>query len=297
MPIINTLDDVTPATVSVMDRTKDPRLREILTALVKHLHAFTREVRLTESEFQQGAALIAALGQQTNDRHNEVVLIAGSLGLSQLVCMMNNVKGDMQTSASLLGPFWRMNSPRVANGGSILRSDTPGEPLLMTGRVINTTGEPVAGAEVDIWQSSPAGFYENEDDSQADMNLRGKFTTDEKGQFAFRSVLPAGYPIPTTGVVGQLLDVQDRHPYRPAHVHALIYKEGYKTIFAQVYVPHDPHIDSDVQFGVTRELMGDFVRHDDPNPQQPDLPTPWWSLDHTFVIAPGEAKLPRPPIR
>lgn len=297
MPIIETLEDVTPATLSVMERTKDPRLREILVALVKHLHAFALEARLTESEFQQAAALVAALGQQTNDRHNEVVLIAGSLGLSQLICMMNNMRGDAQTSASLLGPFWRMHSPRVANGGSILRSDTNGEPLLMTGRVINTAGEPVVGAEVDIWHSSPVGLYENEDDTQADMNLRGKFTTDANGMFAFRSVLPAGYPIPTNGVVGQLLDAQDRHPYRPAHVHALIYKEGYKTIFAQVYVPHDPHIDSDVQFGVTRELMGNFARHDEPHPDQPDLATPWWSLDHVFVIEAGEAKLPRPPIR
>jgi catechol 1,2-dioxygenase len=296
MPIIETLDDVTPAALAVMQRTQDPRLREILTALVKHLHAFAREVKLTESEFHQGAALVAALGQQTNERHNEVVLIAGSLGLSQLVCMTNNVKGEMQTSASLLGPFWRMHSPKVANGGSIVRSETPGEPFLMTGKVVDTAGVPVAGAEVDIWQSSPVGRYENEDDTQADMNLRGKFTTDEDGVFAFRSVLPAGYPIPTTGVVGQLLRVQDRHPYRPAHVHALIYKDGYKTISAQVYIPHDPHIDSDVQFGVTRELMGNFVRHDEPHPEQPDMPTPWWSLDYVFVVEPGVAKLPRPPI-
>jgi catechol 1,2-dioxygenase len=297
MPIIETLDDVTPATVDVMHRTQDPRLREILVALVKHLHAFAREVKLTEGEFQQSAALVAALGQQTNERHNEVVLIAGSLGLSQLVCMMNNVKGETQTSASLLGPFWRMHSPRVANGGSILRSETPGDAFFMTGTVVDTAGAPVAGAEVDIWHSSPVGLYENEDDRQAEMNLRGKFITDENGYFAFRSVLPAGYPIPTTGVTGHLLRIQDRHPYRPAHVHALIYKDGYKTISSQVYFPADPRIDSDVQFGVTRELMGNYVRHDEPHPDQPDLPTPWWSLDHVFVVEPGDAKLPRPPIR
>jgi catechol 1,2-dioxygenase len=129
------------------------------------------------------------------------------------------------------------------------------------------------------------------------MNLRGKFTTDENGVFSFWSVLPAGYPIPTSGVVGQLLGAQDRHPYRPAHVHALIFKQGYKTISAQVYLPHDPNIDSDVQFGVTRELMGNFVRHEDLHPEKQELAAPWWSLDHDFVIEPGEAKLPRPPIR
>ena len=294
MPIIETLDDVTPAALAVMERTDDPRLREILVAFVKHLHAFAREVELTESEFQRAAALVAALGQQSNDRHNEVVLMAGSLGLSQLVCMMNNSQGDIQTSASLLGPFWRMYSPPTENGGSIVRSDTPGAPLLVTGRVVDPEGRPVAGAEVDIWHSSPVGLYENQDDAQADMNLRGKFHTDEEGVFRFRSVVPAGYPIPTNGVVGQLLERQSRHPFRPAHLHALIFKEGYKTISAQIYVPDDPHIDTDVQFGVTRALMGNFVRHDDP---RPDLPAPWWSLDHVFVIAPGEAKLPRPPIR
>ncbi|HKX79033.1 MAG TPA: dioxygenase [Novosphingobium sp.] len=294
MPIIETLDDVTPATLSVMERTRDPRLREILISLVKHLHAFAREVRLTEDEFQRGGKLVAALGQQSNDRHNEVVLIAGSLGLSQLVCMMNNAPGDIQTSASLLGPFWRMHSPSTANGESILRSQTPGPPLVFTGRVVDTAGRPVAGAEVDIWHSSPVGLYENQDDEQADMNLRGKFRTDEEGYFSFRSVVPAGYPIPTNGVVGQLLEEQSRHPFRPAHLHALIFKEGYKTISAQIYVPDDPHIDTDVQFGVTRALMGDFVRHDEPHD---DVPSPWWSLDHVFVIAPGEAKLPIPPIR
>lgn len=297
MPIIENLDDVTPAVLSVMERTTEPRLREILVALARHLHAFAREVKLTESEFQRGAALLAALGQQTNDRHNEVVLMAGSLGLSQLVCMMNNTQGEMPTSASLLGPFWRMNSPRTANGESILRSPTAGAPLLVTARVVDTKGAPVAAAEVDVWHSSPVGLYENQDDAQADMNLRGKFTTDRDGSFAFRSVLPAGYPIPTTGVVGQLLAAQNRHPFRPAHLHALIFKQGYKTISAQIYVPDDPHINTDVQFGVTRRLMGNFVRHPEPHPERSDLPAPWWSLHHVFVIEPGEAKLPRPPIR
>jgi catechol 1,2-dioxygenase len=295
MPVIGSLDEVTPATLSVMERTGDPRLREILVALVKHLHAFAREVALTESEFQRGAELIARLGQQSNDRHNEVVLMAGSLGLSQLVCMMNNRHGE--TAASLLGPFWRMHSPRAENGSSIVRSETPGEPFFMTGRVVDTAGVQVAGAEVDIWHSSTSGFYENEDDSQADMNLRGKFTTDDDGTFAFRSILPAGYPVPTSGVVGQLLEAQGRHPYRPAHVHALIYKEGYKTISAQVYFPGDPHIETDVQFGVTRALMGNFVRHKEPHPNDPTVASPWWTLDHEFVVEPGAARLPRPPIR
>ncbi len=297
MPIIDSLEDVTPAVLTVMERTKNPRLREILIALVTHIHAFARDIKLTENELQQAAALIIELGQQSNDRHNEAVLMAGSIGLSQLVCMMNNMKAGTQTSASLLGPFWRMNSPRMVSGESILRSETVGEPLVMTGRVVDIDGNAVADAEVDIWHSSPRGFYENEDDNQADMNLRGKFTTDADGAFSFRSVMPAGYPIPVTGLVGRLLEAQDRHPFRPAHVHALIYKSGYKTIFAQVYVPHDPHIETDVQFGVTKALIGDFIRHDVSHPDDPTLSAPWWSLEQLFIIEPGEAKLPRPPIR
>lgn len=297
MPIIESIDDVTPATVAVMERTADPRLREIMVSLVKHLHAFAREVKLTETEFRQGSALLVDMGQQTNDRHNEVVLMAGSLGLSQLVCMMNNIHGEIPTTASLLGPFWRLHSPVTPNGASIVRSETPGPPLVMTGRVVDTDGNPVADAEVDVWHSSPVGLYENQDDNQADMNLRGKFRTDADGRFGFTSVLPAGYPIPVDGVVGKLLEVQSRHPYRPAHLHALIFKDGYKTIPAQIYFPGDPHIDTDVQFGVTRNLMGDYVEHQEPNPDHPEMPAPWWSLDQTFVIEPGEAKLPKPPIR
>ena len=296
--IIKNIDDVTPAVLNVMQRTEDPRLREILVALVKHLHGFAREVALTESEFQKGAVLAARLGQLTSDTHNEVVLMCGSLGLSQLICMMNNgTDTPKANSASLLGPFWRLNSPSTENGASIVRSETPGAPLFFSGQVVDISGEPVPDAEVDIWHSSPTGFYENQDSRQVDMNLRGKFTTDAKGRFAFRSVRPAGYPIPVNGVVGELLTAQGRHPYRPAHIHALIFKPGYKTIAAQVYDPEDPYYDSDVQFGVTASLTGAFIRHDESHPNLPDMSRPWFSVDHRFTIEPGEAKLPRPPIR
>ena len=164
----------------------------------------------------------------------------------------NGDQGNTETAQSLLGPFWRLNSPRVENGGSIVRSETPGAALFVTGRVVDHAGNPVAGAEVDVWHASPVGLYENQDPEQAEMNLRGKFTTDADGRFAFRSVMMVGYPIPTDGVVGRLLKAQGRHPYRPAHLHALIFKPGFKVLISQVYDPADPHIDSDVQFGVTR---------------------------------------------
>ncbi|ACL62712.1 dioxygenase [Methylobacterium nodulans] len=290
--------DVTPAVLEVMARTRDPRLREIMISLVTHLHGFIRDVRLTEAEFREATAILNEIGALASDTHNEFVLMAGSLGVSSLVCLLNNGDhGNTETSQSLLGPFWRLNAPRVENGGTIVRSDTPGDPLFVNARVIDGQGRPIAGAEVDVWHASPVGLYENQDPEQAEMNLRGKFTTDAEGRFWFRSVMMVGYPIPTDGVVGRLLKAQDRHPMRPAHLHALIFKPGFKVLISQVYDPNDPHIDSDVQFGVTKALLGDFVRHDAPHPSVTDVPAPWYSLDYAYVMEAGEAVLPRPPIK
>lgn len=296
--IIEREQDVTAAVLNVMEQTASPRLREILVSLVGHLHAFVRDVRLTEDEFRAAAAVINRIGQLSTDTHNEAVLMAGSLGVSSLVCLLNNGnKGQTETSQSLLGPFWRLNSPRTPNGGSIVRSETPGQPLVVKGRVLDQAGAPVAGAEVDVWHASPVGLYENQDPEQAEMNLRGKFMTDDDGRFWFTTVKMVGYPIPTDGVVGELLDVQGRHPYRPAHLHALIFKPGFKVLISQVYDPSDPHIDSDVQFGVTQALLGDFVRHDEPHPAHGEIGAPWYSLDYVYVMEPGDAVLPRPPIK
>ena len=290
--------DVTAAALAVMERTSDPRLRQIMVSLVKHLHGFIRDVRLTEAEFRDAAAILAEMGKLTTDTHHEVVLMAGSLGVSSLVCLLNNGdQGNTETDQSLLGPFWRLNSPPVENGGSIIRSETPGAPLFVGGRVVDKDGGPVAGAEVDVWHASPVGLYENQDPEQADMNLRGKLTTDRDGRFAFRSVMMVGYPIPTDGVVGRLLKAQGRHPFRPAHLHALIFKPGFKVLISQVYDPSDPHLESDVQFGVTKALIGNFVRHDTPHPTVSGVAAPWYSLDHVYRLEAGETVLPRPPIK
>ena len=183
------------------------------------------------------------------------------------------------------------------NGGSIVRSDTPGEPLFVSARVIDLEGRPVAGAEVDIWHSSPVGLYEQQDPGQAHMNLRGKLTTNDDGRFWFRSVMMSGYPIPSDGVVGRLLAAQKRHPMRPAHLHALIVKPGFKTLISQVYDSEDPHVEDDVQFGVTRATIGEFARHDGPHPTASDVEGSWRSLDYTYVLEPGVSALPKPPIK
>ena len=296
--IIEGPDQVTPAVLAEIERAPNPRFREIMTALVKHLHAFIREAKLTEEEFHQACAYINAIGQSSNAFHNEAVLMSGSLGVSTLVCLLNNGNsGATETTANLLGPFWRTDSPRTESGGSIVRSPTPGPELFCNIQVKDRDGKPVVDAEVDVWQSSTEGLYENQDPTQADMNLRGKFTTDADGGFSLRSVMFVGYPIPTNGVVGRLLKAQSRHPYRPAHLHALIFKPGFKVLISQVYDPADPNIESDTQFGVTRALLGKFVRHDEPHPSARNVTAPWYSLDHVYRLETGEAVLPRPPIK
>jgi hydroxyquinol 1,2-dioxygenase len=295
--ILETEQDVTKAVLAELARAKNPRFREIMSAFVRHLHDFAREVKLSEEEFREGIAYLVALGQRTNESHNEAVLMSGSLGFSQLIVMLNNgPQGGGDTDASLLGPFWRMHSPVTENGGSIVRSPTPGEPLFVNAWFKDRAGAPVAGAEVDVWHSSTEGFYENQDPAQADMNLRGKFFTDADGRIAFRSIKPAGYPIPIDGPTGDLLRAQGRHNMRPAHLHFLASKEGFKTLISQIYVNDDKFLDSDVQFGVTRHLVGDYVRHENDAAPAADVGGTWYSLEHTFVMEPGVSKLPKPPI-
>jgi catechol 1,2-dioxygenase len=295
--IIEKQEDVTAAVLGELQRAPDRRFKEIMCALVRHLHGFAREVRLTEEELRAAAGYVVALGKHTSEAHNEAILMAGSLGLSSLVCLLNNGdNGQTETDASLLGPFWRTNSPATANGASIVRSPTPGPSLFVDAWFRDRQGRAIAGAEVDVWHSSPEGFYENQDPAQADMNLRGKFTTDRDGHIGFRSVKPAGYPIPVDGPVGLLLRAQGRHNMRPAHLHFLAAKPGFKTLISQVYVNDDPYLDTDAQFGVTRHLVGSYVRHDGAAAPAPDVEGPWYSLEHTFVMEAGESKLPKAPI-
>ena len=160
--IITTEKDVTPAVLAELERAPDPRFKEVMSAFIRHLHDFAREVKLTEEEFQAAAAYVAALGRKTTETHNEVVLMSGTLGFSQLICLLNNGQGgEVETDANLLGPFWRPNSPRMENGASIVRSPTPGPALFVRAWFRDRSNKPVEGAEVEVWHSSPEGFYEN----------------------------------------------------------------------------------------------------------------------------------------
>jgi protocatechuate 3,4-dioxygenase beta subunit len=295
--IIDSESQVTDAVFEAMERSPSARLTDIMKALVRHAHAFAREVQLSEEEFDVGIDFLNRIGKSTHDAHNEGILFSDAIGFSTLVCLLNNGKnGATETAAALLGPFWRMNSPKTANGGSIVRSQTPGPVLFANCRITDANGNPLQGVEVDVWQASPVGLYENQDSGQADMNLRGKFVTDRDGRFWFRSVKPAGYPVPTDGPVGDLLRAQLRHPFRPAHLHFLAFKQGFKTLITQVFVDEDERLETDVVFGVTSHLVGQYRRHDEPAPAS-DVTGSWYSLDYDFVMEVGVAKLPTPPIK
>jgi len=273
--------------LDAMRHTPDPRLRTVMEAVTRHLHALVQEVKLTEEEFEQALEFIVAIGQATGETKNEVVLAADILGVSTVVALQNNQDPQGESPAALLGPFWRANAPACVQGENIARSGTPGTPLEVTGTVRDREGRPVEGATVDVWQASPVGLYENQDPSQENMNLRGRFATDAEGRFHFRSVRPAGYPVPTDGPCGVLLRAQKRHPNRPAHLHFMVSKPGHKVLITQVFADDDENLESDPTFGVTRRLIGRFALAPDGKSA---------SLHHDFELEPGEMKFPRPPI-
>lgn len=295
--IVDDEQSLTPIVEAAMSRTPDPRLKEVMAALVRHSHAFLREVKLTPEEFEKGIEFFASVGQATNDNNNETVLFSDVLGISTLVTLLNTVDDSIRTPGALLGPFYRANSPKLADGANIACEGSPGDPLFVTARVSDSHGKPVVNAAVDVWQASPAGFYENQDPTQPDMNLRGRFHTDAEGVFLFRSVRPAGYPVPTDGPVGALLAAQRRHPYRPAHLHFVVIAEGYDTLISQVFVDQAEYLESDVVFGVLRELVGRFVRHDKGPAPAADVSGLYYTVEYNFVLAEGTPTYPTPPIK
>jgi protocatechuate 3,4-dioxygenase beta subunit len=244
--------------------TPDPRLKQVLTSLVHHLHAFVKEVELTEEEWGAAIGFLTRTGQMSDDVRQEFILLSDVLGVSMLVETINHRTGGTSTESTVLGPFHMVESPARELGADI-NLDGKGEPCLISGRVTGPDGEPLAGALVDVWQANEDGFYDvQQPELQPERNLRGLFTTDEQGRYWFRSIVPRYYPIPDDGPVGDLLAATGRHPNRPAHVHFIVTAPGHRPVTTHVFVDTSPYLDSDAVFGVKDSLVREFPEVDDP---------------------------------
>ena len=292
-----TPESILPLVIQAMSRTPDVRLRELMASLTSHLHAFILETQVTEEEFERAVKFLIDIGQATGEKTNEVILAADLLGVSSLVAVLNNpayqpdahAQDEAASHAALLGPFWRANAPVCQSGDSIARGNTQGVPLEVRGVVYDKHGKPLANATVDVWHASPVGLYENQDDAQENMNLRGRFKTDAQGAYFFKTVRPAGYPVPTNGPCGDLLRAQLRHPNRPAHLHFMVSTPGHKVLITQVFADGDENLTSDPVFGVTAPLVGNFEERTVNGQRQA-------SLTHDFHLVEGEMTFPHPPI-
>lgn len=281
---------ITDAVIETFADTPNPRLKEIMTSLVKHLHAFIREVDLTEQEWFAGIQFLTATGQKCAERRQEFILLSDTLGASSLKDLLNNRKPEGMTEWSILGPFYRTGSQELPLGANIAEG-VAGEPVIMSGRVLSPEGNPLAGARLDIWQSDSEGFYDLQKmDSIRDanrMSLRGHFRTNANGEYFFRTIKPSFYPVPDDGPVGHMLHATGRHPYRPAHIHFKISADGYKDLTTELYINGDPYLDSDVVFGVRSSLIIDLEKHEAAEDGAGENVTaPFYTGHYDFVLEP-----------
>ena len=274
------------ATTAVIDSfadTPNPRLREILACLLPHLHDFVREARLTTAEWESAIRFLTATGQKCDDTRQEFILLSDVLGVSMLVETINGQ--DVGTESTVLGPFHVMQSPERADGASI---DLMGGavPCVVTGRVLDPDGTPLADAAVDVWQCTEDGFYDvQQPDLQPPGNGRGLFHTDAEGRFTFRTVVPSHYPIPVDGPVGALLAATRRHPFRPAHVHFIVDAEQHTPLTTHIFVADGPYLDSDAVFAVKKSLITAFVEVTDPaRAEQHGVTAPYRFAEIDFVV-------------
>lgn len=263
--------------------TPDPRLKQVITSLVRHLHSFVKDVELTESEWAEAIGFLTRTGQLCDEVRQEFILLSDVLGVSMLVETINHRSGGSATESTVLGPFHVVDSP-PRDLGDTIALDGKGTPCLVSGQVTGPDGEPLAGAGVDVWQANDDGYYDVQQPGiQPERNLRGLFRTDADGRYWFRSVVPRYYPIPADGPVGQLLAATGRHPYRPAHLHFIVAAAGYLPVTTHVFPAGGPYLDSDAVFGVKDSLVRDVPEVDDPDRAAAiGLPSPFRAL--TFDI-------------
>ncbi|MEU6377009.1 intradiol ring-cleavage dioxygenase [Streptomyces sp. NPDC046909] len=253
----------TEAVVAAFEKTADPRLRELLAALTRHLHAFVRETEPTMAEWEKAVDFLTATGQTCTDTRQEFILLSDVLGVSMLVETINSAEGG--TESTVLGPFHMTESP-VRELGANIDLVGGGEPCVVSGRVLSADGTPLPGAVIDVWQADGNGFYDvQQPEIQPAGNGRGLFTADDEGRFRFRTCVPSPYPIPTDGPVGELLRATGRHPYRPAHIHFIATAEGHAPLTTHIFVAGTDYLDSDAVFAVKHSLVQDFTETDDPS--------------------------------
>lgn len=281
-----TSDTITEAMISTMRDTKDPRVAEILESLVRHLHAFVRDVDLTEEEWARGVDFLTRTGQKCTSTRQEFILLSDVLGITMLVDALSNQRPTEATQNSVLGPFFREDRPQHADAADI-SGGLPGTPLFFEGRVVDRTGAPVEGAAVDVWHSDADGHYDVDVPGQVDPAMRALFRTDESGHFGFRSIRPSSYPIPGDGPVGELMSATSRSLMRPAHVHLLIEAPGFQRVTTMLFPSDDPYLDSDPVFGVKESLIESYDTYAaDAGPCGELTDEPYTLLRHTFVLEP-----------
>jgi catechol 1,2-dioxygenase len=283
-----TSDDITRTVLAAVDPTPNPRLREIISALIRHGHDLAREVRLQPDEMLAAAHYLKRCGEFSTDSRHEFILLADVLGMTMVVDTLASPVPDGALETSVLGPFYRAESPIEANGADICRGARHGDAAHVVGRVLDTDGCPIGGAQLDVWGTDHNGLYENVDPAQPEFNLRGRFRTDAGGRYDFWTIKPVSYPIPDDGPVGDLLRATARHNMRPAHLHVIASAAGFRSIVTELYTDDDGYLDSDAVFGVKPSLT---VHYDwvDQTEQiaAAGRDTPYWELRHDFVLTRG----------
>lgn len=249
-------DTITDAVVERLAHATSPRAREISQALVRHLHAFIREVRPTQDEWLAGIEFLTRTGHMCTEMRQEFILLSDTLGVSMLVDAINHALPEAATETTVLGPFYLSGPPEMPLGSDISTSGK-GDAMIVEGTVRDSAGKPIAGAWVDTWQADAEGIYDVQraTNGAPDLDLRARFRTDAEGRFWFRSITPCYYPVPDDGPVGEMLKAQGRHANRPAHVHFMIGAPGYQTLVTHLFIADSPYIDSDVVFGVKDSLI------------------------------------------
>ena len=282
----NTEEQMTRNVLESIAHTPNPRLKAVMTSLIQHLHAFLREVELTEQEWMAAIQFLTRTGQMCDEKRQEFILLSDTMGVTMLVDAINHRLVGGETESTIFGPFYREGAAELPMGANISQ-DGRGEPAVVTGRVLSTDGTPIPHALLDVWETDENGLYEQQDPEQPDMNLRGKFRSDGEGRYCFVGIKPVSYAIPDDGPVGQLLEMLGRHPFRPAHTHLLVSAEGFVPVTTHLFVKGDKYLNSDAVFGTKDSLVVDFVRHtSEQEAARYSVTAPFYTAEYTFVLKP-----------